>query len=79
MPATMHRTTAARADGLLVAPVGSHGRWAALRALRDGMNGLRRGGIAPHLSFIVALARDGRIVPGKDPDAALFVLGYRLI
>jgi hypothetical protein len=65
------------ADGLMLAPVGSRGRWGALRALHEGMARLREAGLRPGLSFVFALAEDGRIVPGRDPEASVFVLGYR--
>jgi hypothetical protein len=38
---------------------------------------LREAGLRPGLSFVFALAEDGRIVPGRDPEASVFVLGYR--
>jgi hypothetical protein len=38
---------------------------------------LRQDGLRPGLSFVVALAADGRIVPGRHPDASVFLLGYR--
>jgi hypothetical protein len=65
------------ADGLILPPVGPRGRWAALRALHRGMARLREAGLRPGLSFVLALAEDGRIVPGRDPQASVFVLGYR--
>jgi hypothetical protein len=77
MPATANPITTGPADGFLLAPIGPRGRWAALTALRDGMNDLRQAGMAPHLSFIVALTRDGRVVGGRDTTAALYILGYR--
>jgi hypothetical protein len=72
--ATILRTGA---DGLMLAPVGARGRWAALRALHQGMARLRETGLRPRLSFVFALADDGRIVAGRDLDASVFVLGYR--
>ena len=68
---------AATPDGILLAPVSGHGPWEALRELHEGMAGLRREGHAPELTFVHALAADGRIVPGRHPDAVLFALGYR--
>jgi hypothetical protein len=65
------------ADGLLIAPIGSTGRWAALRALHQAMQRLRENGSRPSLSFVIAIAEDGRIVPGRDPSASVFLLGYR--
>ena len=73
--ATIARTSAA--DGLMLAPIRTSGRWAALRALHEGMHRLRAEGLQPALSFVIAIADDGRIVPGRDPAAALFILGYR--
>jgi hypothetical protein len=73
--ATIARTTPA--DGLMLAPIRTGGRWAALRALHEGMHNLRDQGLQPALSFVIAIAEDGRIVPGRDPAAALFILGYR--
>ena len=73
--ATIARTTAA--DGLMLAPIRGGGRWAALRALHEGMHHLRDQGLQPTLSFVMAIAEDGRIVPGRDPATALFILGYR--
>jgi hypothetical protein len=61
----------------MLAPVSARGRWAALRALHEGMARLREAGLRPGLSFVFALADDGRIVPGRDPEASVFVLGYR--
>ncbi|MGH2722898.1 MAG: hypothetical protein ACRDI0_01315 [Actinomycetota bacterium] len=80
MPASRSASTMARgqvADGLLVAPIGPRGRWAALRSLRAGMAALRDGGGRPALHFVLALSEDGRVVPGRSPDASLFVLAYR--
>ncbi|HWC32333.1 MAG TPA: hypothetical protein VG709_04320, partial [Actinomycetota bacterium] len=62
--------------GLVTVPVGPTGKWGALRYLRSAMAEIRRTAGEPHLAFIVALASDGRVVSGRDPDAALFVLGY---
>ncbi len=70
-------TVATQADGLLVAALGHRGRWSALRDLRAGMAELRQAGRDPSLSFVMALSGDGRVVAGRDPDVALFVLGYR--
>lgn len=65
-------------DGLLLAPIGHRGMWPALRTLRTGMAGLRRGGLRPRMTFVIALAEDGHVVPGRHPDARLFILGYTL-
>lgn len=77
---TLSRATLIRtggADGLMVAPIRPAGRWGALRALHQGMQRLREAGAKPALAFVIALAEDGRIVRGRDPAAAMFVLGYR--
>ncbi len=68
---------AATPDGILLAPVSGQGPWTALRELHGAMAGLRRGGRTPELTFVHAIAHDGRIVPGRHPEAAVFVLGYR--
>jgi hypothetical protein len=73
--ATIVRTSAA--DGLMMAPIRKGGAWAALRALHEAMARLREAGARPGLSFVIALAEDGRIVHGRDPDASVFLLGYR--
>jgi hypothetical protein len=75
--ATIIRTSAA--DGLMLAAVRPGGRWAALRALHQGMARLRQAGLRPWLSFVIAIAEDGRIVRGRDPEASVFLLGYRTI
>ena len=78
MPRRPHPTDlAASPDGLLMAPVRGHGPWEALRELHEAMAELREEGRAPELAFVYAIAGDGRIVPGRHPDAAVFVLGYR--
>ena len=68
---------AAAPDGILLAPLSGHGPWSALRELHGAMAELRREGQAPELTFVHAIARDGRIVPGRHPEAVTFVLGYR--
>jgi hypothetical protein len=73
--ATIIRTSTV--DGLMVAALRPGGRWAALRALHQGMARLRQAGLQPWLSFVIAIAEDGRIVPGRDPEARVFLLGYR--
>ena len=70
---------AAAPDGILLAPVSGHGPWEALRKLHEGMAGLRRLGRAPELTFVHAISAKGEIVPGRHPDAAVFVLGYRFL
>jgi hypothetical protein len=82
MPAKTTRSSAriirmSPAEGLMVAGVRPGGRCSALRALHEGMARLRQDGLRPGLSFVVALAADGRIVPGRHPDASVFLLGYR--
>ena len=70
---------AATPDGILLAQVSGHGPWTALRELHGAMAGLRREGRTPELTFVHALARNGRIVPGRHPEAAVFVVGYRFL
>ncbi|HEX2031887.1 MAG TPA: hypothetical protein VHL78_10875 [Actinomycetota bacterium] len=65
-------------DGLLAAPIGRGGRWEALRALRAAMYELREDGQEPVLRFVMALSGDGRLVSGRSPEVALFLLGYRV-
>jgi hypothetical protein len=67
------------ADGLVLAPVTERGPWAALRALRTAMRDLRRLGLSPMVSYVYAISREGRIVAGRDPGAAVFLLAYRLV
>ncbi|MGH2711550.1 MAG: hypothetical protein ACRDH9_10155 [Actinomycetota bacterium] len=69
--------TAASADGLLMVPA-ERGPWEALRNLHGAMADLRGMGLAPELTFVHTLARDGRLVHGRHPDAAAFILGYKL-
>ncbi len=69
--------TAASADGLLLVPA-TGGPWQALRDLHGEMARLRSRGLAPTLSFVETIAHDGRLVNGRHPDAAAFVLGYKL-
>ena len=69
--------TAAHADGLLMVPA-TGGPWQALRDLHEAMAGMRDRGLAPHLTFVHTIAGDGRLVHGQHPEAAAFVLGYRL-
>ncbi len=65
------------ADGMMLVPA-SEGPWQALRDLHEAMADMREQGLAPQLAFVHTLATDGRLVHGRDPDAAAFVLGYRL-
>jgi hypothetical protein len=65
-------------DGVLVAPLERGSRWAGLRALRAGMSRLRDEGLRPTVAYVLALASDGRIVPPRGGEAAVFLLGYRL-
>jgi hypothetical protein len=72
------RLSVAEADGLVLAAVDEAGPWQAVRVLRTAMQGLRADGWAPEGLFLTALDRDGRILPARDPDVAVFLLGYRL-
>ncbi len=69
--------TAHSADGLMIVPAVG-GPWQALRDLHEGMADMRLRGLAPELSFVYTLASDGRLVDGQHPEAAAFVLGYRV-
>jgi hypothetical protein len=65
-----------RVDGLIVAPI-EGGPWTAVQALRDAMVELRRLGLGAQVAYVLAVGRDGRVVSGGDPSAALFALAYR--
>lgn len=80
MPAnpTQARPDVQIVDGLVTAPIGRRGRWHALRSLRAAMHDLRQAGRDPVMHFVMAVSRDGRVVSGRSPDAALFLLGYRI-
>jgi hypothetical protein len=69
--------TVSAADGLLVVPANG-GPWRALRDLHGAMSDMRGRGLAPSIAFVYTLAADGRLVHGRHPDAAAFILGYRL-
>jgi hypothetical protein len=69
--------TAASADGLLMVPA-ERGPWRALRDLHSAMADLRGMGLEPEVTFVHTLARDGRLVSGRHPDAAAYALGYKL-
>lgn len=66
----------APADNLLLAPVGTRGPWSALQSLRTAMCALRSRGTSPEVVFVLAVARDGRIVQARDPNAAILLLGF---
>ena len=65
------------ADGMLMVPASS-GAWQALRDVHEAMADMRGRGLAPELTFVYTLANDGRLVHGQHPEAAAFVLGYRV-
>lgn len=67
------------ADGMVLAPILERGPWAALGALRAAMCSLRRYGLTPHVSYVYALSREGRIVPARGSEAAVIVMAYRLL
>jgi hypothetical protein len=83
MPADLARVSSAglltdrEVDGLVLAPIAGS-PWRALRALRRAMADLQRTGLQARLTWVVAISDQGRIVPGRTPDAAVFVMGYRL-
>jgi hypothetical protein len=66
----------APADELLLAPVGRHGPWPALRSLRSAMCDLRSRGASPEVVFVVAVADSGRLVQARDPRAKILLLGF---
>ncbi len=68
----------ARTDGVLLVPIGARGAWGALRSVHQAMASLRENGSSPKAAFVVAMAPDGRIVPGRDREASVFMVGYRL-
>lgn len=68
----------ARTDGVLLVPIGPRGVWGALRSVHRAMASLRDNGSSPKTAFVVAMSPDGRIVPGRDQEASVFVVGYRL-
>jgi hypothetical protein len=68
---------ASEADGLLLVPADG-GPWQALRDLHGAMADMREHGLAPQLTFVHTIADDGRLVHGQHPQAATFVMGYRL-
>jgi hypothetical protein len=69
----------ARTDGVLLVPIGPRGNWpAALRSAHRPMASLRDSGAMPRTAFVVAMSSEGRIVPGRNGEASVFVVGYRL-
>lgn len=76
-PMTTMLDSASETDGLMMVPANG-GPWKALRELHGAMAGMRGHGLAPQLTFVHTIAEDGRLVDGQYPDAAAFVLGYRL-
>lgn len=64
-------------DGLLLVPA-TGGPWRALRDLHWAMADMREHGLAPQLTFVHTIADDGRLVHGQHPQAAAFVMGYKL-
>jgi hypothetical protein len=65
-----------RVDGVILAPI-EGGPWTAVQALRDAMVRLRELGLGARVAYVLALGRDGSLVSGGDPSAALFALAYR--
>lgn len=72
------RPSIEEADGLALAPVDEAGPWQAVRVLRTAMRTFRADGWSPESLFLVALGRDGRMLPAGDRDVAVLILGYRL-
>jgi hypothetical protein len=71
------KTSAPPKGGLILAPL-EGGVWAAIEALRGAMIEEREQGNDPRVASFSALTRDGRLVGGRDPDAAVFALEYRI-
>jgi hypothetical protein len=63
-------------DGVILAPT-EGGPWTALEALRGAMVELRRLGLGARVAYVLAVGRDGSVVSGRDPTAALLALAYR--
>ena len=71
-------TTSAAIDpggGLLLAPVGPEGPWAALRALRQGVRGMSAGRCAS-ATFVSAITEEGRRAH-RFADVAVLAVGIR--
>jgi hypothetical protein len=66
------------ADGIVTAPLTGTGPWRALRTLRTAMRDLRRHGVSPEVSYVFAVAEDGRIVPSRGDDAVILVMAFRI-
>ena len=66
----------APADALLLAPVGQHGPWPALRSLRAAMCDLRSQGARPKVVFVLAVSENGGLVEARDPRAKILLLGF---
>jgi hypothetical protein len=66
------------ADGIVITPMMGIGPRRALGALRTAMRDLRRRGMSPRVSYVFAVAEDGRIVPSRGDDAVILVLAYRI-
>lgn len=62
-------------DGLILAPVGPDGPWAAVRALREGVRGMSAGRCAS-ATFVTAITQEGRRAH-RSSDVALLALGIR--
>jgi hypothetical protein len=69
--------SASETDGLMLVPA-TGGPWQALRDLHGAMADMREHGLAPQLTFVHSIADDGRLVHGQHPEAATFVMGYKL-
>ncbi|MCA1726337.1 MAG: hypothetical protein LC722_01380 [Actinobacteria bacterium] len=48
--------------------------WEGVRALREGIQGLREQGLSPELSFLYGITADGKLT--SLAAASLIVLGY---
>lgn len=66
------------ADGIVLAPLEGRGPWSALGVLRRAMRDLRQRGATPEVSYVFAVADDGRIVPSRGDEAVVLVMAFRL-
>jgi hypothetical protein len=67
------------ADGIVLAPLRGRGPWRALRVLRRAMRDLREQGVSPEVSYVFAVAEDGRIVPSRGEEAVVLVMAFRIV
>lgn len=77
-PLDLITPSALSADGIVLAPLAGRGPWRALGVLRRAMRDLRRRGMSPRVSYVFAVADDGRIVPSRGEEAVVLVMAFRL-